>query len=361
MSKNKSKKKIIISVVIVLLVVGRILLPHFVLKHLNNYLAEFSPVYKLHIGDLDIALFRTAYRLESVEGLIKKDGEKFLTIDSVDISLAWRELFKGRIVTDVTIQEGNILLTNALFESREFKSEEERRKTAEEASGVKEKVLPLSIEQVTIHESTIQFADTLKLPLTERLVADSIEGSIINLTPNPERPNTMMTAKATILGSSTLKIVGELKMLNKPLDWDIDTEIRKYNLATANKFITRLIPLTFKKGNMDLYVEAKSENGKIKGYAKPFFQDVDVIGDNKDFSNIKHFFVEIITALANAILKDRKTNTVATQINFDSSSGKLVIDDTSEILGKAWDHGAGSPLKPTIDNNIKLKDRKEKK
>lgn len=43
--------------------------------------------------DLGISIIRGAYRFEQMTGKLKGDEKTFLSIKSVDVSIAWREVF----------------------------------------------------------------------------------------------------------------------------------------------------------------------------------------------------------------------------------------------------------------------------
>lgn len=353
MFKTRKKLKITLIAFVVIFIVIRMVAPAIILKQLNAHLAQFSDTYKIHIGDLDIGLFRLHYRFQDVKGTLKKNNEEFLSIDSLDVSLAWRELLFGRVLTDIDTYNAKIVITKQLFESSTWKNEETKKERLNEAKDVRETLFPVDVERATLRESTIQLTEELNIPLGDRVVLSDLDATIINLTPTDRRPVTLASADGTIQGSATLKAAAHLKMLKKPLDWDLDAAINSYELSTANSVLKRMIPLTFKKGRADIYAEVKSEEGQMRGYVKPFLKDMAIMGDNGDFTNIKHFLIELVGTIANALLKDPKTQTFATQINFSQVNGKFEID-TGEAFDKAVEHSGGDRLAPALNNTIQL-------
>src|ERR1035437_10256444 len=87
--------------VFALLVVARVILPNIMLKRLNQYLENLSPLYAIHIRDLNLHIYRMAYSFGGVEGHLKNTTASFLEIKKVDVALAWREILNGRVVADV--------------------------------------------------------------------------------------------------------------------------------------------------------------------------------------------------------------------------------------------------------------------
>ena len=111
--KSILKSKIFWAVIIVILGI-RFVAPLVVLRGLNRYLADFSPIYSGHVDDLNLSLFRGAYRIQGVELRLKAPGkqpDRFVYGRAIDVSLDWRELFKGRITTDIEVDRTEIVLT----------------------------------------------------------------------------------------------------------------------------------------------------------------------------------------------------------------------------------------------------------
>lgn len=123
-------------------------------------------------------------------------------------------------------------------------------------------------------------------------------------------------------------------------------------LPEANIFLKKKLPLTFTKGHLDVFVEARSQNGKVDGYVKLFLKDLDVIRTKENFKGPKHWAIEVITAISNIILKNPEKNFVATKIPFQFES-KFKID-TEEALHRAIQHGYEERLKPGIENKYDL-------
>src|SRR4051812_14653291 len=93
---------------VILLVVIRMLAPAFILKQVNQDLATISPIYSIHIDDLHLSLLRMFYRFTKIEGKLKKSNKQFLSIERIDVAVAWAELLKGRVFTNVEVDKGTI-------------------------------------------------------------------------------------------------------------------------------------------------------------------------------------------------------------------------------------------------------------
>jgi len=335
--KIAHKKFYIFLTIFIVLVVGRIILPQILLKKANHYLATFSKTYELHMEDLDISIIRGAYRFEQVSGKLKLNNKPFLKAHSVDVSVAWREIFKGRIVTDIVINQFEFLVLTDMSRLASPK---------DDAMKSKSTLFPAKVERVDFNEAQLIFEEYPSLTESERLRIRHINGRMTNLTPNEKKQISHFDFTASLLS-----FFGELNIYKKPMSWHLNAQMKSFDLTTLNSFLKRHVPLTFTKGQLDLYVETHSANKKIQGYIKPFFKKVDIMKNEEHFKNVKHFGIEILTAISNLILRDTEKE-VATTIEFDYD-GKLNIKKAKALKG-ALKNGFVEPLAPGIENRYHL-------
>src|SRR5688500_5096878 len=95
-------------IVIVLLIAIRIALPYVILHYANKTLATM-PGYRGHIEDVDLALISGAYKVDSIY-LNKYDSASdsqtpFFGAKEIDLSVEWRSLFKGSLVSELVFVE----------------------------------------------------------------------------------------------------------------------------------------------------------------------------------------------------------------------------------------------------------------
>jgi hypothetical protein len=339
----KKKKFLIPTTIIIALIAFRMILPMILLHQANKYLSEFSPTYYLHMEDLDISIIRGAYRFEEVTGKLKGDEKIFLSIKSVDVSIAWREVFRGRIVTDIVTDKLDFLFLKDMSKLSNPK---------EEAKDVKDTLFPVSVESVDLRRAQIVFEEYPSLDETSRLKIESINGQITNVTPTEKHQVSAFNLSGSLQGSAPTHFIGELNRFKKPLRWDVDVEMRNFDLSKLNPVLIRKLPLTFTKGKLDLYAEAQNDDKEIKGYIKPFITDIDVIANKEHFKGVKHFGIEILTALGNLILRDPKNKTVATYVDF-TYNGTFNVS-TTQGISKAIENGFSKKLPAGLENKYQL-------
>lgn len=351
--KTKIKKKYAIPLIIFALLIGvRLVMQPIIHKELNKFLANFSPDIKFHIADLDIHIIRGAYTFDGITGTVKANNNKFIKIDKVDVSMAWREMFKGKLVTDIVVQDLDFSFTKSLQNT--FAQMAKTNKSKYDAKEVKEKLFPVKIERLDIRNANVTLDDYPSLEEGKKLAISKIDGRVTNLTPEKKSPLSFFNISAALMNNSDIKATGHLNTLAKPIQWDVDGEMQGFDLTKANQFLKRKLPLTFTKGKLDIYAEAESQNGKIEGYVKPFLKNLDVIKSEEDFKGPKHWLIEVATAVSNLILRARDPKSVATRIPFSMDKGGFHVD-SGEALDKAIQHGFEQQLSPGIEDKYELK------
>lgn len=340
------QKKVYLSLIVLGLLIGiRVILPSVIEKYANNYLGTFSPIVSGHIDDIDLSIIRGAYRVEGVTVKLKRMDQTLLTVASTEVSLAWRELFKGKILADIETNEAKVFVSKAAID-------ELKKFPKKEAKDAKEMAVPLEIERFDLKNSMVTMLDFEGFKKGEKLKLEEIHSRITNLTPKENFPFLFFNLTAKVQGHAPVKVAGKLNLKAKPIEWDMDGTMESFELPMANQFLKKKVPLTFVHGSADVFAEAKSENGVIDGYIKPFLNELNVIKTDEDFKGTKHWAIEVITAISNILLKNTEENSMATRIPF--RFGKGVKVDTGEALEKALQHGYESELRPGLENKYDL-------
>lgn len=342
------KKKVLIGVLIALVAL-RVALPHIILTNLNEFLSQFSNVYEAHLDDFDLSIIRGAYRLEGVTMKLKKNGQQFAAADAVDISLSWRELLRARILTDIVIEQADVILVPEIMEITKENSKEAKA-DAEEAG---RKLFPFRISRLDLRQSTLQLSGAFSVPEELRFRITEIGGRLSNITATEQDPIAFATLTGQLLEQGTLKAVAQFDTKAEPMRWNISIELKNFDLTKANPWLKKIGPITFGSGVLDLYSEMDSEKNRLQGYVKPFIKKPDVIGDEGDFKGLKHFGIEIGAAFAGWLFKKSETQTIATKVLFTYEAGKFQWNQ-SEAITSAISHGFFDKIEPGLENLYNL-------
>ncbi len=343
---RKTTKIILISLVAVIIAI-RLVLPSIILSRLNGYLENFSPVYSIHIADIDLGFFTFSYAANDTEGQYKKDGSRFFIAKRIRVQISLTELLHARILTNVRVDDGTFIITKTLIAG----SKDPDAHPKESAKQAANKMFPLRIAVVDVHDSSIDFSDFVPQDSKNTWKVTDIEAKVININPLPANPYSTFFAKGKLLDKSPFKIVAKAKRLEEPLAWKTDIEAKGFALPSLNPVLLHYLPFTFTSGKLDLYSEIKSQKGELSGYVKPFMKDVQVLHAGQEFKSVKHFAFEIVGAFANFMLKRADDKTVATKISFKEKGGHFNIEGADAALD-AIKHGYVKPLNPGIEDSV---------
>src|SRR5690606_27242351 len=150
--------KLVLGVAAVLLVL-RMAAPFVIEAAINHRLARI-PEYRGKVADVDLFLLRGAYALDDVD--VRKRGNEgdapFFAARRIDFSVAWRELFNGRIVSDIAVEQARLVFVRAHTE------QESTLETDERWQDVIQDVFPIEIEHLEIRGGDLHYVDETQTP-----------------------------------------------------------------------------------------------------------------------------------------------------------------------------------------------------
>lgn len=342
----RQKKWIIPLALLLFLIVLRAIMPPVLLSFINSKLKDhdLSPTLQGHVGSLDLGILRGRILLRDITAEIKDSSKRFLSIASVEAGISMHDLFKGDLVADVVIKGADFTYSNSLMKALKIHAEETKK---EEKKGP-----PVHIARVDIKDAKMRLEPDDALTKKDDVLMSDIDGRITNATPTKKLPKTLMAVQGKLLDSGIVKTVGEAKLLEHPAKWSVDSEVIRFDLSTLNRFLLNKAPISFTHGRLDLFAEAQSEGGKIRGYIKPFVNKLDVVKKEENFKGPKHFLLEIITAIGNmAIASGEEESATKVPFVFD---GQLKAE-TGEALINAFGHAFNQEISKGIENSLKLK------
>src|SRR6187402_627716 len=120
--KRKKLLRIGLSILIVL-VIFRLILPYIALDYINKRLARIEGYYG-HVDDLDISLYRGAYVVKDIYiNIVDTTTQKqvpFFSANNIDISVEWKSLFKGKIVSELECDTAVLRFTDDASEPEQL-------------------------------------------------------------------------------------------------------------------------------------------------------------------------------------------------------------------------------------------------
>lgn len=314
MSEWRKKLPVIVVALLVLLVALRMALPSLVERQINIGMDKLGE-YHGHVDDVDLHLWRGAYAINDM--VIEKSSGKIpvplFKAPHIDLSVSWREIFHGVIVAEVIMEHPEINLVDGRGSA-----------DSQSGSGVDwreqlERLLPISLNSVRVHNGTVSFRNFTSNPPVD-LKATDVQATILNLTNvrgDEDKRAAAFDARANLSGQAPLEAHARFDPFNTLDEFDFDVRVLKVELTRLNPFFQAYAKLDVASGHGDFVMELEVSEGQLKGYAKPLFQDVNILSWQQDVKeqhdNPLRLAWEWLAGAVIAIFKNQDTDQFATR------------------------------------------------
>jgi hypothetical protein len=349
----KRTTKILIALV-VLLIIARLLLPYFVLRYVNKTLVDMGE-YTGHVEDIDIQLIRGAYqiddlRVRKINGNIK---EPFIFIPKTDLSVEWKSLFRGRLVSEVECYNPEL---NFAFSDNEASNQ-----TGAEVdwTAYLKKLLPISINRFAVIDGTINLTSLITQPRAD-LSLKKFQGEIRNIR-NVEDKDKKLPSPVVASGDvpgygGTMAFSANMNLLKVVPDFDYNLRFSDLQLVKINPLAREYANLDFEQGTMSVYSEMAMLDSKLNGYLKPLTKGMKIFKLNEhEGRSVGKFFTELVAQAGTAVLKNQKHDQVATRIPLNGTVEDIKTAIWPTVFG-VLRNAYIEAFKGEFDNNITLKD-----
>ncbi len=331
----KTKRFLIPAVLIVALVVFRFMLPGIVKKYVNKSLAEL-PGYYGQVADIDIALWRGAYRIDGLY-LNVVDGSTqvpFLKINEIDISVEWKSLFKGRFVSEIYLRTPELIY---LLEDQENLSEEEA-PAVEDWTKVVTDLVPIEINHFEITNGKVSYVEVNTEPNIDLQLTD-LFFTVANLSNVEAKANTLPSpfkATAVSFGGGQVALDGKVNWLKQVPDLDMTFSLTGADAKALNDWTEHYVGIDFDSGTFELSSEVAIADGFMKGYIKPLLINGKLIGNDDSFGEVVW---EGFLGFFKFLFTNQKTETLATKVPLEGDLNNVeagIWPTITNILKNAW-------------------------
>lgn len=320
---------------VVLLIAAHITLPYVVRNYLNDKLADMGD-YRGQITDVDLALWRGAYRIKGLN-IVKVDGKvpvPFVKAPVIDLAISWHSLwYDHAVVAEAIFIEPEV---NFVDGGTDKQASQTGRGT--DWRDQVEKLLPMTLNEARISNGRITFSNFNSKPKV-KIEADRVNASLYNLTNVVDvegKRDARFEGKARLLGHANLEAAATFDPLSDFQDFDFNLRATGIQLRRLNDFSSAYGKFDFNAGSGDLVIEATADNGQLSGYIKPLLRNVDVFNWGQDVQNKdKGFFRSIWEAVVGGtetVLKNQKQNQFATRVDLSGSVKQQDISGLQAFL-----------------------------
>lgn len=345
----KRKRYIILFTVVLLLVAFRIYLPTLVKNQINKTLANI-PGYYGHVENIDIALYRGAYVIDKMylNKVTAKSEIPFLNFPKTDISIEWKSIFKGKIVSEVYMIQPEIIY---ISEDQTGKKDDA---DVDDWTKALTEIIPIDINHFEITNGKLAFVKLQANPNIDLQITnlDFYADNLRNAVNTSKTLPSPFKATGTSFGNGAIELKGNINLIKEIPDMDLTLSLKSSNATALNDLTNHYVGIDFEKGNFELYSEIAIADGYLKGYVKPMLANSKLIGKE---DNILETIWEGFVGLFKFILKNQKTDTLALKVplegdlkNVEAAAWPTVFS----IFENAWVEA----FKGEVDNEITFKD-----
>lgn len=340
---------ITIAVIAVLLVAARIALPHVVKRQVNARLQEI-PGYAGSVEGVGIALLRGAYALEGVE-IFRVTGqvrEPFVIANRIDFSVAWRELFRGKIVSDILVDSGQITFVAGATDAASQKDVDRR------WQDVIEDLFPLEVTHFELRNGMVRYRDTTKAPHVD-LFVKNMRVVATGLRNRPGETGEEFPADITVegesLGGGKLRLAISAEPLADQPHFHLSAKIEDVNLPALNESLKAYANVDVSRGTFQMAAEMAGKDGGFQGYVKPFFEDLDFNNiEDRNKGVFSRIWENVVQGLA-WLVKNKARDQVGTRIPFQGRFGDPKVGLWATITN-LFRHGFIRAFTPTVEGSV---------
>ena len=348
----------VLGTLLVIAIGARMSLPVWLLHQVNARLSHV-PGYEGHVADIGVSLYRGAYQLNDVRIMkkAKELKEPFFAAKTIDFSLAWRELFRGKFVSDISIEEGQLNLVKGPTEETSQLEADKRWQS------VINDLFPIEITHFEIRKGLLRYIETDSKPRIDLSVRhlDVVATGLRNR-PSEEHEEypAKLSIRGTTIGEGELNVFAEGDPLADQPHFNLKVQLNKVSLPALNEFLQAYGSVDVSRGKFEAYVEVGAKGGRYEGYVKPFFSDLQFTSVEDKDKNIAARLWEKIVAGVAAILKNRAHEQVATRIPFSGDFENTKFGVWSTIRNLFY-NGFVRALSEGLEGSVKADDVKGSK
>jgi len=356
LSRRRHKWAWIVSTFVILLIALRAVLPLIVKDIANDRLMALEN-YDGHVEDVDLALWRGAYRVQGIR-IVKTGADQpvpFFDGEQVELSIEWKSLWRGSLVAESVFTRPNINLVRARNERQSQTGKGQDWRALLESS------FPFRFNTVEVVDGIVTFRSP-GIRAQDALVASHINGVISNITNVVESDRetyTFFQCQAAVLKTGSARLNGTIDPFAERPAFDLNLTVKNVRLPEVNPWLRQYIKADAEAGEFELYTELAAKDGRFTGYAKPIMRDVNIYSSQEEEENPLRRLWEGIVDFAAEIVEDDGSDQIAARIPF---SGTVENPDAGilETIVSVLQNAFVSAFARSLENSITIRDVERK-
>lgn len=325
-SDRQRRNRWILAAVVLLaavLMVLRLALPYWVADYLNGKLDRMGD-YHGHLSEVDLHLWRGAYSIDDLVIVKRTDKQPvpLLKAPRIDLSVSWGALLHGAVVARVDFYRPVVNFVGR------------RNEVPQHGGGVDwraklEQLVPIRLDEVKVHDGEMHFRNFTSKPQVD-LVADEAQATIRNLSNTREHQDRRaadLKLTARLFGQASLESSARFDPLapESLKDFRFNLKVTDVDLTRINDFLSAYAHLDVNSGRGDFVMQLEARDGKLDGYAKPLFRNVDIFSFKQDIErqhdNPLRAAWEVIAGGIQNLFKNQSKKQFATRVEIHGQIG----------------------------------------
>ena len=348
--RNWPRRVLVTVIVVVAVLIGiRIALPYIIRNQINVRL-QHIPDYRGHVDQVTLSVWRGAYTLQGIS-INKQNGHEedpFFLAKYIDFSIAWRDLFHGKIVSDIYVDHGELTLVKGPTPQTSQKETDQRWQS------VIEDIFPIDIQHFEIAHGVIRYIDDTKQPRVDVFVKN-MEAVATGLQNRPSETKQEFPAQIQVqgdtLGGGRVSLLVQAEPLADKPHFHLSLKLVGVNLEALNQSLQAIANVEVSRGTFELVVEMAGRDGAFQGYVKPFFNDLKFQANEAKKGSIgARLWEKLVSGLA-WLVKNRPRDQVATRIPFQGEFGDSQIGMWATIRN-LFRHGFVRAFNPVVEGSV---------
>jgi hypothetical protein len=187
----------------------------------------------------------------------------------------------------------------------------------------------VDVKEAVVGKSTFGIVNRTAKPPYRLFVAET-DIRVTNFSNQRDARRGAATMRGRFMGTGPLQVDADFAPGAKSADFHVNARIEDVDLAAMNDVLRAQADVDVTKGRLSIFSEMTVRGGRVNGYVKPLFADVDVYDSKQDAGkNPLHQVYEAAVGAASTVLTNRPRDEVAT---ITELSGPVESPNTS-----TWD------------------------
>jgi hypothetical protein len=343
--------KLTFMIILGVLILSRLALPSVLKIFVNHKLSQLHG-YGGKVGDITVHLWRGAYSINNID-IYKTSGdihEPLFEAVTVDLSIAWLQLFHGVVVGNVYMMKPKVNFVAGPTE------EQSQTGAGGEWDQLLTSLFPFDLNRLESRDGAVYFHNDYSKPKVD-IFMDRLNLVATNLT-NAEKQKGELPARIQATGRTSgdgaVNVQVKLNPVAKQPAFELTGTVNGMDLTAVNSFIQAYGGFEIDKGRFSLYATVASKDGSYDGYLKIFFEKLHVfVWEKEKKKDILRIFWDAIMGGVAAVLTNPNGN-LATKVPISGSYGKNQVGVWSAI-GSVIQNAFFRALLPKFDEKITVK------